>query len=112
MDLAAHILHWIARALFPLSFIPLLFPYVPILFFVLGAAAVFVYLGERKTRGLPLTQSRTFHVVRLAAIASVMNAVLNFGFLAHSEGCIIRPLSQQLDPVREYYRSQSQESKQ
>lgn len=110
MDLTAHILHWFTRLAFPLCFLPILFPYVPVFFFALAAVAVFVYIGERKTRGLPLTQSRSFHVMRLAGIASVLNSVLFFGLFFHSQACILRPLSQQLDPVREYYRSQSQES--
>lgn len=110
VDLTAHVLHWITRLAFPLCFLPLLFPYVPVFFIVLAAIAVFVYLGERKTRGLPLTQSRSFHVMRLAGIGSALNVVLFFGLFFHSQACILRPLSQQLEPVREYYRSQSQES--
>ncbi|HMW62161.1 MAG TPA: hypothetical protein PKA91_21050 [Leptospiraceae bacterium] len=111
MDLTAHVLHWVTRIVFPLCFLPFLFPYVPVLFFILAALAIFVYLGERKTRGLPLTQSRSFHVMRLVGVGSVLNAVLYFGFTFHSEVFILKPLSQQLDPVREYYRSQSQEIK-
>ncbi|MBL8021219.1 MAG: hypothetical protein JNM27_16235 [Leptospirales bacterium] len=108
MDLAGRILHWTSRFFFPLSLLPLLFPYVPVLLFVLAGAAIVVYLGERKTGGLPLTQSRSFHVMRLCAIGGILNATLYFGLLLHSQACILRPLSNQLEPVREYYRGQGQ----
>lgn len=108
MDLAGRILHWLSRILFPIAFIPLLFPYTTVLFILLVFAAVIVYLGERRSGGLPLTQSRSFHVMRLSSFAVLLNAALFFGLFAYSQTCILRPLSQQLDPLRDYYRQQGQ----
>jgi len=108
VDLAARILHYATRLLFPLGFVPILFPYVPTVFMVLATLAAVVYMGQRRSAGLPLTQSRAFHVMRLSGIAGLLNVFMYFGLLLHSQMCVLGPLSNQLEPVREYYRGQAQ----
>ncbi len=108
VDLAGRILHWFSRIVFPACFLPFLFPYTVIAFIGMAFAGVIVYLGERRTAGLPLTQSRSFHVMRLCGIAAAVNASLFFGLFFYSQTCILRPMSQELEPLRDYYRRQGQ----